>query len=195
MIVPRCIYESKILKMQRSDGDFIGQLTDEYNKLIPHLPDECQTIWDVGAGFAGIDVFLSKHYKNDPELYLTDFNKTDQNIFYGFNPGGYCAYNSFDIAKELLETNGVKNYYFDDLNGVRNIPASADIILSLLSCGFHYPVSTYQNDFIIRSHLRTVLILDIRKGEENQIEFLQSYFNTISFNDHGKWFRYIGVRK
>ena len=195
MIVPEEILNSKILKNQRSVGDFISQLTAEYNELIPFIKDvkEPVYIWDIGCGLGGIDVFLSKHFNNS-KIFMTDYNRSDKKIFFGFNPGGYCAYNSFDMTKQLLDANGITDYHFDILDGVRNPPVYADIIISTLSCGFHYPVSMYRDEIINRSLKGTVLILDMRHGEDQRPE-LSDHFNTVAMLPHRKWSRYIGVRK
>jgi len=193
MIIPQEIKNSEILKNQRSVGDFLKQLTDEYNELIPFLPETADIIWDIGCGLAGIDVFLSKHFQL-PHLYLTDYNKVDEKLFFGFNPGGYCAYNSFDLTKMLLDDNGIENYHFDIIDGVRNPPVYADIIISTLSCGFHYPVSTYREEIIKRSIKGTVLILDMREGQDQRY-ILSDYFSTIAMLPHRKWSRYIGVKR
>jgi len=160
--------------------------------MIPYLPKVCSTIWDIGAGLGGIDVYLSKHY-NGPEIYLTDYNKVDKNVFFGFNQK-YCAYNSFDMADSLLKVNGINNYIFDDINGVRKLPRYADLVVSLLSCGFHYPVSEYSDQIVARTLPGSVLILDMRNGHDQQ-NVLSSYFNTVALLPCRKWVRYIGVRK
>jgi len=192
MIIPEQIKNSFILQSQRSVGDFKTQLEQEYNFLIPYLPKTCETIWDIGAGLGGIDVFLSKHY-NVPEIYLTDYNIVDDKIFFGFNQV-YCAYNNFEMSKQLMEANGITNYLFDDLNGTRRLPRYADIVISLLSCGFHYPVSTYLNEIITRTLTGAVLILDMRHGHD-QCPELAPYFETMAMLPYRKWYRYIGVRK
>lgn len=192
MIIPKEVKEAVILKHQRSVGDFRTQLEQEYNELVNYLPAECRVIWDIGAGLGGIDVFLAKHYEN-PEIYLTDYDRIDTNVFFGFNQK-YCAYNQFGLTRKLLDANGVKNYYFDYLDEVRRLPHTADIIISLLSCGFHYPVSTYLEDIIFRSMSGSVLILDMRHGHDQRPE-LGEYFETVEFLPHRKWSRYVGVRK
>ena len=193
MIIPKEIKEAIILKQQRSVGDFASQLQDEYSALIPYLPPHCNIIWDIGAGLGGIDIFLSKHYPEKPDIYLTDYDRVDDNVFFGFNQK-YCAYNQFSLTKKLLDANEIENYYFDMLDEVRRLPYFADIIISLLSCGFHYPVSTYVNDIIQRSVKGTVLILDMRTGHD-QREILSQYFETVALLPYRKWARYIGVRK
>jgi len=192
MIIPEEVKKSIILKQQRSVGEFAPQLEKEYNALIPYLPKECSNIWDIGAGLGGIDVFLSKHYDN-PQIYLTDYNESDENIFFGFNDK-YCAYNSFDLSKKLLDANGVKNYIFDDLRGVRKLPFEADIIISLLSCCFHYPITEHLTQILYRSWKDTVLILDMRIGYD-PTNILEPYFKELARLPYRKWFRYIGVRK
>jgi len=150
-----------------------------YHSLKPYLPSEAREIVDIGCGVAGMDVHLYNHYEGKPELYLVDKTQVENRIYYGFNPRA-AYYNSLSTAKTLLIQNGVDESHIHlieagsrDLATLRNV----DLCISLLSWGFHYPVSTYLET--VKTFLRKdgALIIDVKKGTSGDKE-LNHAFNT-----------------
>ena len=62
-----------------------------------------------------------------------------------------------------------KNYNLIDVNDI-SIPKDKkfDVITSWLSCGFHYPASTYKDLILQHSHENTRIFLDIRVHLKNK---------------------------
>jgi len=148
----------------------------DYDSMKAYLPDTCSRIMDIGSGMAGIDLLLYNHYKGVPELHLLDYSKTDDAVYYGYRQRG-SVYNSLELSAQFLKMNGVdkaKIGTHNAENGFYNKPY--DIIISLISCGFHYPVSTYLKN-IITSNPK-IVILDIRK-HSNQIPELKKHFSSV----------------
>lgn len=192
MIIPPSA--QAVLKLQRSVGDFEEQLKKEFQEMKSYLPKFAYKIWDIGAGLAGIDLLLNEHYKNETLFYLSDYDKIDKDIFFGFNEK-YCAYSTFNITREFLNANGMDNFCFDNIeSNYTNRPHKAEIVLSLLSCGFHYPVLEYRDEIIDRTKKGSILIIDMRKDYDQREDLLQ-WFNELAYIEHRKWYRFIGVRK
>ena len=143
------------------------EMARDYAALRPHLPVEATRILDIGCGLAGIEVFLHSHYAKTecrPEIHL--FDKTEvTRIHYGLEAEG-AFYNSLDLAVEFLASNGVDRgclHTHDAGEGV--IPDGPwDLVLSLISWGFHYPVSTYLDQVHEQLADDGRLILDTRSG-------------------------------
>ena len=55
-----------------------------------------------------------------------------------------------------------------DANKAVMLDIKFDLIYSLLSCGFHYPIEIYKELFVKHSHSQTVCIFDIRKESFKQ---------------------------
>jgi hypothetical protein len=77
------------------------------------------------------------------------------------------------LDAELRKLN-TPTYHLIDCN-VLNIrdDIKFDIITSWLSCGFHYPVSTYRELILKHSHKNTRVVVDLRtlgKGQEPILE-------------------------
>jgi len=158
---------------------FINVMQKEFDEITPFLPTECKNIMDIGCGIAAIDIFLSRHYDN-PKLHLLDQDKTDNNIHYGYKANG-SFYNSFDACATFLKSNEITNFEFFKAEKAKDIPAlpKQDIIISLLSCGYHYPVDFYLSKMYELLSEKGVLILDIREHTP-QLETLKTTFPDIS---------------
>lgn len=181
----------KIIQMQRSNYGkknnikhvkkmYNLDIENEFNGILPHL-DKVKKIVDIGCGLAGVSIQLS-HYFSYPELYLIDRNEIDKNIRYGFHENE-CFYNSFELLREIIEMNYIKNTFFVlpetsfEKRGINNI----DLVLSLLACGFHFPLYFYIGKIIYCLKNNGCFICDIRKTEyEKEIKILKIYFNNIS---------------
>lgn len=180
MIVPESCLE--YIKLQRSGYtdqrfEFKKRMEQEYNVIKPFLPIECGSVLDIGCGVGGIDVLLNQHY-DDANFILLDNSISSEKPIYGYDRGK-SYYNSFCATSDMMQYNGVKNFTFmdvskDDISCLRNI----DLIISLLSWGYHYPVRTYIEKVrnIISRHGR--LIMDIRENT-NGIDIVNNFFTNM----------------
>ncbi len=120
-----------------------GVIHEEYKEIAPLLEKLApKRIADIGCGYGFFDLFAAKHLKC--EVLLIDLETNDRRNF-GFEAEG-AAYSSLAKARALLLANGVSDKKITLLNPQATAPESAkpvDLVVSLLSCGFHYPVDTY----------------------------------------------------
>jgi len=152
---------------------FARDIETEYKDIANALPKKCSSILDIGCGVAGIDVLLFRHFKHDPSLmfHLLDKSAVDSRVFYGFKQQG-SIYNSLEVARRLLVANGipVDRIHLQEAtdNNTIEFGEQFDLVTSLISWGFHYPVPTYldQVDQCMRPGAH--LILDVRKGTDGQ---------------------------
>lgn len=138
----------------------------EYESMKSFLPKKVGSILDIGSGVAAIDVLLYKHYEKDqPLIYLLDKTEMPSKVYYSFKPQG-CYYNSLSLSKKLLEANNIptKNIFLEEADG-KNIHFNTkfDLVVSFISWGFHYPVSTYLNQVYDKLSPGGVMIIDVRK--------------------------------
>ncbi len=164
-----------ILFSQQVKDEFNQDMLNEFTRLKPFLPPTVNSILDIGCGIAGIDVLISNYYKNEVGIFLIDKTLVDKKIHYHFENNG-SFYNSLPLAKKILELNGVKPEQIQfqeatDDNQI-NFSGSFDLVISLISWGYHYPLSTYLDEVYNKLNNRGIIILDIRKntGGEKEIE-------------------------
>lgn len=142
----------KFTQMHRPGGDYVGDVMADFAMIEPFLPDRVDSIIDIGCGMAGIDVFLKALY---PWATLRLLDGEGNAPVYGW--GEQChPYSSRAAAEALLYSNGVEHDGWIDI-GERG-PLKADLVISLLSWGFHYPLSAYA--------VEGFCIADLRRGRE-----------------------------
>lgn len=139
------------------------ELAREFEALRPYLPTACDSVLDIGCGLAGIDCWIYEACGR-PALYLLD-REGEAEFYYGFRADA-AHYNSLALARALLEANGVAAEDIETVDvGSQPLPSPRefDLVISLLSWGFHYPVDTYLD--YVAAHLAPegVLILDVRR--------------------------------
>lgn len=137
-------------------------------------------ILDIGAGMGGVDVLLYQHYSAlgvEPHVYLLDKDSVDAKIKYGYS-NAPSAYNHVDITDEFLALNSVP---IGNRLCTTSYPTTLkfDIVLSLISCGFHYSISEYISFIKSSIHPKTILIFDIRKFS-GQFDQLHNVFNWVN---------------
>ena len=159
-----------------------ADIYNEYQSFKNWLPPSCTTVLDIGCGVAGIDVFLYRHYAaQHPRLYLLDQTRIEKNVFYLFNTQG-AFYNSLDVARRLLIDNSVPDQHIHliEANSQNTIAVESkiDLVVSLLSWGFHYPVGTYAQQVHAVLNDAGSIILDVRKGTSG-LDTLQQIFRQV----------------
>lgn len=128
-------------------------------------------ILDIGCGFAFESEMFQKKYNS--ELFLLDSNndntETNRQVNYG-KVDDFSFYNKVNDLEESFNERNLKYTFLDFKNLLINDDTKFDLIYSFLSCGFHYPASTYKNIINKHSNKDTVIILDLRKKsiEEQQ---------------------------
>lgn len=149
-----------------------ASLAEDYRMMLPYLPVRCDHMLDIGCGMAGIDLFLYLHYRKQVHLHLMD-GSGDTDVKFGYHQQ-LQPYNHLGVTRKLLLMNRVDpaRVHFHPIDPDLTIPC--DLMVSLLSWGFHYPAETYCD--LAKRSLRSggVLILDIRKGADYNC--LKDYF-------------------
>lgn len=161
-----------------------NMMLKDYNMIKEYLPSKVNNVLDIGCGLGLIDIALYHHYNKNANLHLLDKTNsiTKDTSVRGFNKE-YIFYNSMDATKDTLSSNGVDTnnilLYEADDNSVKELNKNSfDLILSLLSCGWHYSIETYVD--LIKNTLSDngILILDIRHNT-GQLEYAMEHFDLI----------------
>lgn len=134
-------------------GGFTFSLKEDLGRIQSVLPKKVARILDIGCGMAGIDVVLKRIYPA-AELWLLDGDGVDPRDGWLDERG---AFSSRDAANALLAANGVKADRWINVNTKEAL--EADLVISLASWGYHYPLSTY-------NVTRGLCIADLRKAKE-----------------------------
>jgi SAM-dependent methyltransferase len=171
----------------------------EYETIKDHLPQACENILDIGCGMAGIDIFLFQHYQSDTKIDYFLFDKTEinQKVFYGYKEKS-AFYNSLILAKSFLRLNGIDESKIHLIevpsNNKISIDCSFDLVISLISWGFHYPLSQYLDNVYELLNENGTLILDLRKTTQDKV-ILQDRFSSVKQIAEGqKYYRMLATK-
>ena len=162
---------------------YYGSCEADFESIKKALPKRTAgevNILDIGAGLGGIDILLHNYYfltGAEPHIYVLDKTETADKIKYGYS-NSPSAYNNLDLTRDFFEMNGIEpgRCLFTEKFPE---PVKFDLIISLISCGFHYSISQYIS-FIQRSiHPKTIVIFDIRKFS-GQFDSLHNVFGWVN---------------
>ena len=130
------------------------EFSKEFNELIEFLPIKVNHILDIGSGLGVMDVYLNNFYKNKPNFVLIDKDRIEKKVKYGFEEKGQ-AYNKIEISQNFLIKNGIekKKLFFVDADKKYELKQNFDLVISLLSMGYHYPINQYFNVFNISKNI------------------------------------------
>jgi SAM-dependent methyltransferase len=135
----------------------------EYEELYPVLADNPpSTVTDIGCGYAFFDLFLAQDF--DCNLTLIDLEQSEERHF-GFEENG-AAYSDLAITKAFLRANGIAAKRIKTINPETQSVArikDQELVVSFISCGFHYPWSTYAEFFEKAVKPGGKIILDVRR--------------------------------
>jgi hypothetical protein len=160
---------SKWLSGEWSTPEYQAAKKLNFDLLDAELKNPPISILDIGCGLAWEARMFNDKYGT--ELWLLDgdtsLNTNTSELVsedgYHVNPNEFLFYHPMSWLKEQLDAKETKNYNLIDVNDI-SIPKDKkfDVITSWLSCGFHYPVSTYKDLILQHSHENTRIFLDIR---------------------------------
>lgn len=172
---------------------YLSDMEREYLSIKEFLPNNCSSILDIGCGVAGIDLYLDQHYLNRGiDFFLLDKSKIEDSIYYMYKETG-AFYNSLDIAKEILVDNGIDKNKVHLIETTEDhsieIDKSVDLVLSLISWGFHYPVSVYLDNVYDLLNKGGTIIIDIRKNTDGLDIFTQTFSRYRIILESNKHFR------
>jgi hypothetical protein len=136
-------------------------------------------ILDIGCGLACIDVFLDNYTFNSTYYLLDKTQSVDTGAKYnGFNKS-YNFYNNMELLQHFAEDNFDNNKFkLVDAGTHEQLNVKFSLIMSLLSCGWHYSIGEYLN--YIKETLTDdgTLIIDVRNDTEESL--LYSNFHNVT---------------
>lgn len=167
--------------------------------VIAEIQQDCETILrmgprnvskatSIGPGLCILDLLLQRHW--NCSFYLVDIEQSAEHQ-HGFASHG-SGYANLDSAVRFFTDNGVPRDLLKTCNPRKQKldDSPVDLVISILSMGFHYPLNEYVE--YIRSALSSggILIFDKRKNVGDPgWESLAKGFSVETSLDYGKFHR------
>ena len=155
-------------EVQAKRGSIVsGAALEVYQEYLP-LRDalrgrEIGTVCDIGCGQGLNDLFLERDF--GPHFTLVDIEETDEQYHLWAEEG--AGYASLGATRALLTENGVDPGRIETINPRKadwdQRAGRFDLVTSLFSCGFHYPVDGYIDVFLTTIAGGGAVCLDLRK--------------------------------
>ena len=174
--------------MMRMDTMFSALIEYDLALIRPWLPQDVSKVLDIGSGVAGIDARLHGLYP-DAHFYLLDGSGVD--VQYGTETE--CnLYNSQAAAYRLMGRNGVpaKQVHLIEPTPEYTIDGDGfDLVLSLFSWGWHYPLGAYAEAVAAATVPGALLIVDVRNHEgEERLEEAFEFERKVDLEDGARYF-------
>jgi len=173
-------------------AEVTAEIEDMFAKIAPTIARFApKRLADIGCGQAFIDLLIYRRFGCD--LVLIDIEQTDR-IHFGFKPEG-AGYADLANARAFLVANGVPERAITTINPRQQALADlapVDMAISLISCGFHYPVATYDSFF--QTQVRKAILLDCRTSRPDGATTLASYGQVESVGREKKHERLLCVK-
>jgi len=181
---PGLVKVNQIFNSRKIRNLYQSDMEAEFKSIAGYIPFVAHNILDIGCGIGGIDALLAAHYKFNIDVFLIDKSEIDGDLHYGYySKGSY--YNSLTCSKKFLTDNGVPSgrIFLQEANESNSIlfDAKFDLIISLISWGFHYPVQTYIDAVIDKLATDGLLIIDVRKDSKG-IQELETKFEQVEIS-------------
>jgi hypothetical protein len=152
-----------------------------------YLKSKPTNLLDIGCGLAWESRMFGNQFNTELWLIDGDANNNkdkDSNskeTKYHESANSFLFYHTLELLDTELKKLNTPNYHLIDCN-MLNIPNDVkfDLITSWLSCGFHYPVSTYKELILKHSHKDTRVIVDLRTLGKGQDPILESGVKIVS---------------
>ena len=143
------------------------------------LPVSAENIMDIGCGLGIINIYLNKFFNKKSNFFLLDKSRIDKKINYGFS-SNYESYNDLNETKNILLENDVDSgcIYLFDVEKKFQINKKMDLVISLKSMGYHYPINTYIELFRNCCTKDTVFIYDIGDNQYDE-NYLKTIFDNV----------------
>lgn len=146
-----------------SNEDYTKAKQLSFDLIDSFLVEPPKIILDIGCGLAFESEMLQKKY--GCELYLLDgdFEATKDNQRdkkYG-DVNSMRFYSKVEDLKKSYDSRGMK-YQFIDANNIEiDSSIKFDLVYSNVSCGYHYPLSTYRDLLAKHTNDQSLLLFDI----------------------------------
>jgi len=193
IIIPEALPLAKLQRTAMNQKQMINSYGADFDNVIDNATcGKDFKILDIGCGIAGWQCFLEKGEK----IYLIDKTKVDEKVYYGYQKKT-AFYNSMKIAKKNLIANGIKaeKIFMQEANNKIQFGVKFDLIVSFISCGFHYPVKTYLNQIYEKLEEGGTLMIDIRKGTDGASKIKNLFGNISVIKQENKYLRVKAVKQ
>lgn len=144
------------------------------DKILSYCPSPL-TILELGCGLGRGSVLMNQRLRYYPKFYLLDGDKNEKDQVCGLNHTSHTDfYNSLAATRIFCEANGLNDFVILDAekDWRRDLP-KFDLVFSLLSIGFHWPINLYLDSVYPYLLDEAKLVFQIRRTSDKDPALLE----------------------
>jgi hypothetical protein len=166
----------QVTQIKKDEEFYLKMSSSEFQIMKPYL-NSPKKILELGCGLGRFSIFLNSQLEDSPHFTLADFSKISKDIKYGWNPKE-SVYNDLNLTKEFCIDNGLQNLSLLDLEkeSLEDLE-DIDLVISVLSVGFHYPIESYMSTLLNITSDDATMIFGVRSGIYDISDFKESFSN------------------
>jgi hypothetical protein len=136
-----------------------------FEKVDAYVGRPTKCILDIGCGFAKTSELFQKKYNSDLYLLESDIVKSPgKRIGKWGTADSFQWYLPINRLEQAWQEQGMRYNLVDGSNPKVPQDVKFDLVYSWLSCGFHYPVSTYKTLIQAHTNKDSIIIVDFRNN-------------------------------
>lgn len=153
----------QVTQIRENEDFYLSMSKAEFKIMKPYI-GQPKKILELGCGLGRYSVFLNSQLEQSPHFIMADFSHISKKIKYGWNPEE-SKYNNLELTKDFCNDNGLSNFTIFDLalEDLENLE-DIDLVISVLSVGFHYPIELYINKLMKITSPKATMIFGVRSG-------------------------------
>lgn len=164
------LYEKDWINEEWFSAEYQAHKQENFELLDQYLDSSPKRILDIGCGLAWESRLFEQRHGSELWLLDGDYDdndhdpsRTQMQARYCENAKDFAFYYRLDFLRSELDKLNTRNYHLVDCNNIQiQDNTKFDLITSWVSCGFHYPVSTYRTLIEKHSDEHTVVVMDLR---------------------------------
>lgn len=159
----------------KKDKEFYLKMSSSEYEVIKSYIKRPNRILELGCGLGRFSIFLNSQLEHNPEFLLADFSKISEKVKYGWNPKE-SFYNDLELTSQFCRENNLHNFSIVDLaeDNLKNL-SDIDLVISMLSVGFHYPIESYMPTLLDITSDNAIMIFGVRSGIYDVSDFENSF--------------------
>jgi SAM-dependent methyltransferase len=172
-----------------SDPEYIQGKRQVFEMVDQYLDSPPRRILDIGCGYAHVSQFFQEKYGT--ELWLLDGDRslnTEQHTRKAkYGPvEDFQFYAPVSQLRAHWDSQGMQYTFVDAQQPEIDPTVKFDLVYSWISCGFHYPITVYQDLITDHTSSDSVIIMDFRRKSLAAQSQHFSTVNRLRGTDQGK---------
>ena len=163
------------LTQTKLNPTFPAWASDKEFRCFADAIGEPTVVLDHGCGLGRMSVWMNWNLPRQAHYILSDASARTVSPQYGWNPG-MEYYSDLGLTEAFVRVYGLLHFQTHDIRGDdHDALPPADVVISMRSVGFHYPLEGPLPWLIERAHPHATFVFGVRKGRYDETSFAHRF--------------------